>query len=56
MGTGVTRPVNVVIWLVQGLLALAFLGAGGMKLGRSKEALSATGMTYVDDFSTGTLS
>lgn len=42
---------NVVLWIVAGLLALAFLAAGGMKVAQPKEKLAASGMGWVDDFS-----
>jgi uncharacterized membrane protein YphA (DoxX/SURF4 family) len=45
--------VNVVLWIVAGLLALAFLAAGGMKLTQSKEKLAASGMGWTEDFSAG---
>ena len=32
---------NIVLWIVQGLLAFAMLGAGGMKLAKSKSDLAA---------------
>lgn len=44
---------NIALWIVNGLLALAFLAAGGMKLARPKDALSASGMAWVEDFSPG---
>ena len=44
---------NVVLWIVAGLLALAFLAAGGMKLTQSKEKLAASGMGWTEDFSAG---
>lgn len=46
---------NIVLWILQGLLALVFLGAGSMKVTRSKEQLLATGerMAWVDDLSAG---
>ncbi|WP_030483360.1 DoxX family protein [Nocardioides aequoreus] len=44
---------NVVLWIVAGVLALAMLGAGGMKLARSREQLREAGMGWVDDFSPG---
>lgn len=44
---------NVVLWIVAGVLALAVLGAGGMKLARSREQLREAGMGWVDDFSPG---
>ncbi len=40
----------IFLWVLQGLLALAFLLAGGMKIIRSKEQLGAQ-MKWVDDFS-----
>ena len=33
--------VNVALWIVAGLLAVAFLAAGGTKLAKSKQALVA---------------
>jgi len=41
---------NIALWIVQGVLALAFLMAGGMKIMRSKEQLAAN-MAWVEDFS-----
>lgn len=40
---------NIVLWVLQGLLALAFLGAGIIKVTRSKEQL-VTQMGWVEDF------
>lgn len=40
------------MWALQGLLGLAFLAAGGMKLSRPKEEL-AKSMGWVEDFSRG---
>ncbi len=34
---------NIVLWVVQGILALAYLGAGGMKVAVPREKLVATG-------------
>jgi len=45
--------VDVVLWVLAGILAAAFLGAGVMKVSRSKEALKKAGMAWVDDFSPG---
>lgn len=42
---------DVALWIVAGLLALAFLGAGTMKATRSKEQLAASGMAWTEDFS-----
>lgn len=44
---------NVVLWIVAGLLAAAFLAAGAMKLSRSKEQLASSGMAWTEDFSPG---
>jgi uncharacterized membrane protein YphA (DoxX/SURF4 family) len=43
--------VNIVLWIIAGLLALAFLAAGAMKLAQPKEKLAASGMAWVEDFS-----
>jgi uncharacterized membrane protein YphA (DoxX/SURF4 family) len=45
---------DVVLWIIAGLLALAFLSAGLTKLIQPKEKLAAT-MGWVDDFSPGTV-
>lgn len=42
---------NIVIWILQIVLALAFLAAGGMKLARPRPALASSGLAWVDDFS-----
>ncbi|GAB3988479.1 DoxX family protein [Nocardioides marmoraquaticus] len=44
---------NTVLWIVAAVLAVAMLGAGGMKLARSRDQLREAGMGYVDDFSPG---
>ncbi|MFJ9558628.1 DoxX family protein [Streptomyces fuscichromogenes] len=46
---------NVTLWIAAGLLAFAFLGAGAMKLAKSKEQLLASGptMAWAEDFSPG---
>jgi uncharacterized membrane protein YphA (DoxX/SURF4 family) len=46
--------VNVFLWVLQALLALAFLGAGTMKLLQPKKKLRER-MAYVDDFSAPTV-
>lgn len=43
----------IALWIINGLLALAFLGAGTMKLLRSKPDLIASGMGWAEGFSTG---
>lgn len=45
--------VNILLWVVAGLLALAFLAAGGMKLAQPKEKLAESGLAWVEDFSAG---
>ncbi len=42
---------TVALWIVNGLLALAFAGAGVMKLVRPREALRTSGLAWVEDFS-----
>ena len=43
------------LWIVAGLLALAFLAAGVMKLTRPKAALAEAGLAWVEDFRAGTV-
>jgi uncharacterized membrane protein YphA (DoxX/SURF4 family) len=43
--------VNIALWTVAGILAFAFLGAGLMKLVRSKQQLVGAGMPWVADAS-----
>jgi len=45
--------VNVVLWIVTIVLALGFLAAGTLKVVRTREQLSATGMGWATDFSPG---
>jgi len=47
--------VNVALWIIAGLLAVAFLAAGAMKVVRTKEQLAEAGMAWVEDFSPGTV-
>ena len=42
---------NIVLWIIAGLLALAFAGAGLMKLAQPKEKLAASGMGWTEQFS-----
>ncbi|WP_214401007.1 DoxX family protein [Pseudonocardia lacus] len=44
---------EIVVWVLQVLAALAFLGAGLMKLLRPRPALVSSGMAWADDFSDG---
>jgi uncharacterized membrane protein YphA (DoxX/SURF4 family) len=43
--------VNIALWTVASILAFAFLGAGFMKLARSKQQLADAGMPWVADAS-----
>lgn len=43
---------NVVLWVIAGVLAAAFAGAGAMKVSQPKEKLATT-MAWVEDFSPG---
>lgn len=45
---------NIVLWILAGLLAAAFLAAGAMKLTQPKEKLSE-GMPWTDDFGAGAI-
>lgn len=44
---------NVVLWIIAGVLAAAFLGAGLMKVAQPKEKLAASGMGWTEDFNAG---
>jgi uncharacterized membrane protein YphA (DoxX/SURF4 family) len=44
---------NVVLWIVAGLLAVAFVASGAMKLIRPKAQLKEMGMGWVDSFGDG---
>ncbi|MEV6971644.1 DoxX family protein [Hamadaea sp. NPDC051192] len=44
---------NVVLWIVASLLALAFLGAGLMKLTQPKAQLATKGLAWTEDYSVG---
>ena len=47
---------NIILWIIAGLLAVAFLIAGAMMLIQPKEKLAASRATaFVEDFSAGTL-
>ncbi len=45
---------NIVLWIIAGLLAVAFLASGVMKLIRPKEKLPG-GWGWVEDFSAGSI-
>jgi uncharacterized membrane protein YphA (DoxX/SURF4 family) len=42
---------NIVLWIVTAVLALAFLAAGTMKISQPKAKLAAAGQGWVEDFS-----
>ena len=46
---------NIVLWIIAGLLAVAFAGAGLMKLAQPKEKLAASGMGWTEQFSPGAI-
>ena len=46
---------NIALWIIAGVLALAFLGSGTMKITQPKEKLYASGMQYTEDLSAGTV-
>lgn len=46
---------NIVLWIVAAVLAVAMLGAGGMKLARTRDQLREAGLAYVEDFSPGAI-
>lgn len=46
---------NIALWIVAGLLAVAFLAGGAMKLIQPKEKLTASGLAALEDFSAATI-
>jgi hypothetical protein len=42
---------NIALWIIAGLLAVAFLAGGAMKVIQPKEKLAASGFGFVQDFS-----
>ncbi len=46
---------NIVLWIVAAILALAFLAAGLMKIAQPKDKLAASGMGWTEDFSAGAI-
>ncbi len=46
---------NVALWIVAGLLAVAFLASGATKLVQPKAKLVASGMPALEDFSAGAI-
>ena len=46
---------NITLWIIATVLAVAFLAAGAMKLLQPKEKLAAAGMGWAHDFSAVTV-
>ncbi len=44
---------NIVLWIIAGLLAAAFAATGAMKLAQPKEKLASSGMAWTEDVSPG---
>ncbi|MFD9130173.1 DoxX family protein [Kitasatospora sp. NPDC059571] len=44
---------NVILWIIASVLALAFLAAGAMKLAQPREKLVAAGMAWAGDYPAG---
>ena len=46
---------NLALWIIAGLLALAFLASGALKLTQPKEKLHASGQRWTEDYSASTI-
>ena len=46
---------NIVLWIIAGVLAAAFAAAGAMKLAQPKEKLATSGMAWTEDVSPGVI-
>jgi hypothetical protein len=46
---------DLVLWIVAGLLAAVFLATGLLKLARTKAQLAASGLGWTEDFGAGTI-
>jgi hypothetical protein len=44
---------NVVLWIIAGLLAAVFLAGGALKMIQPKDGLAILGMGFAEDFSSG---
>lgn len=44
---------NIALWIVASVLALAFLAAGLMKISQPQEKLAASGMAWTEGFNSG---
>jgi uncharacterized membrane protein YphA (DoxX/SURF4 family) len=47
------NDMTVLAWILQGVLGLAFLAAGGMKLAQPRKKLIDSGMSWAEDFTDG---
>lgn len=50
-----STAINIILWVLQVLLAAAFGMAGFLKVSKPMEELLAAGMTFVSDYSAGTV-
>lgn len=48
-----SKGIHIALWVAQGLLAVAFILSGVMKITSPIEEIAANGMTFVDHFSEG---
>ncbi len=55
MSEGSSKKLHVALWVVQGLLAAAFLMAGGFKLASTQAELVEQGMAYAGRYAAGTI-
>ena len=46
---------NIALWIIASLLAVAFLASGAMKLAQPRQKLAASGMGWAEDFTAGTV-
>jgi hypothetical protein len=46
---------NTVLWVIAGVLAAVFFGAGAMKLTQPKQKLADSGLGWTEDFNAGTV-
>jgi len=53
VGSASENPVNIALWIVQGLLAVIFAGSGIVKATRDRKRLLDDGIAWVADFSAG---
>ncbi|MFB9714646.1 DoxX family protein [Arthrobacter methylotrophus] len=44
---------NITLWIIASVLALAFLAAGLMKIAQPQEKLATSGLAWTEDFSSG---